>query len=74
MSSNTHNEAGQALERLRAHLSEESAQHIEQRLISWQRATAARQRPATSLPELVMRPGLPPRPLNKHYFTVIRSL
>ena len=71
MSSNEHNEAQQAFERLRPQLSPRSAALIEQRLAGWQRPASPRPHLIPSAPALVLRPGLPPRPLSKHYFTIV---
>lgn len=66
-------EARAALEKTRPHLPAATAAALEQRLKRWEEQTKRQSRPAAAMPELVMRPGLPPRPLNKHYVTVIRS-
>jgi hypothetical protein len=65
--------AHQALERLRPRVSAATLAKMERHLASWQATADQPLRPATVQPELVMRPGLPPRPLNKHYFTVART-
>lgn len=62
-----------ALERLETLLPAASVIAMSNRLATWQRHLDQQQQTQVALPELVMRPDLPPRPLNKHYFTVVRS-
>jgi len=67
-------EARAALVQLAGKLSPASVSLMKERVASWTRRLRAADQVHSPLPELVMRPGLPPRPLNKHYFTVVRSL
>ena len=62
-----------AVQRLRGSLPATTVAAIEKRLIGWEERLQREARPPVSVPQLVMRPGLPPRPLNKHYFTISRS-
>jgi hypothetical protein len=68
-------QARAAFARLRPRLSAASQAAIEEKLTAWSGQLNQQDKSSRPpLPELVMRPGLPPRPLNKHYFTVVRSL
>ncbi len=62
-----------ALARLREYLPATTVAVMQQRLMQWEAHHQQASVPVPSQPELVMRPGLPPRPLNKHYFTVVRT-
>ena len=66
-------EAQAALQRLSSKLPPVSVSLMEKRVAVWTRRLLTAHQLRSPLPELVMRPGLPPRPLDKHYFTVVRS-